>query len=1154
MAGKLSFSIAVNLLTENFKRGTKTIKDSFRSLQMQIITFAAALGAAGFGLTGLVSRMKDVARETGKALTALKNVSGSTGLFADNLRFLNGLSNKYGVEINSLVMAYAKFKAAGDSVNMSIQDQRKIFEATSRAATAYGMSAEDTNLTFLAITQMMSKGKISSEELRRQLGERLPIAMAAMAKAAGVPISKLDDLLKKGKLMSADILPKFADALNEMIPNVDTDNLETSIIRMQNMFTRFTEGVGFREKFKALVDGLTKLIMGASDNIRNIIVGVFAFIAFYITSQLTKVYQAYATTGKQIIASSESANAKMTAATAARVEAEIALDRAKSAAFFATEKQRLQASRAVSKAQTLLKARELAESKAIEAAKLADAQAAAIKTGGFWVTTGAMIRGTFLKIKASALSMWKALWPALLIAALVSLIGYFKNMYDEVKRVKNIFSDFKKEASNAGNTSEIKMLQAQLSIMNDKTRSQKEINEAQAKLNSMLQVEGKNQKELNKLVAERIELIKAAAQADFYAQKNVEVNDQIDKSAREGGLSRDQAMILARLGTKKGTSYNDLYQATYKMVGSMDKADKAMKSIAKIGNEYLQIYDYTNEQLENAIIKSNKKSIDNQKNPDDDKKKSELQKSEEKYIQSLRELDAQLKLNKDTAGLYGLNQQEYNKSLDELIRKTVIDAKGTGNKKLLDSDYLKNLEQMAANPLYNKTQDEIEQSQKKYNENLKELTNSRNAGAITEEEYNTKLQELVNNTIELSGSILGANASTNEFFNSLVALKNSKLQALQNEYNTSIKKLTDQHTAGAISDKEYITSMQDLIDNTVKLAGTLLGADAATNEWYKKLLAAKSSKPEKVDLKFNAEADDIISNSSSYQEAYKKLSESAMKSSKSLLDEIDKMMSNNPNLSLSEAMKLAQAKIEIRNIRKELAGGLYSEIKNGISGIDGMVNSVERLKDVFSNVDASGWERIMAVWNVMTSTIDGLLSVISMIEKMTEVINSLSAAKQAESAIDTATTATKISNTTAGMAADQAAAATKATTATTEVAANTAVAATEAGKSAAKLPFPVNLIAIGAAIAGVIALFSQIPKFANGGIIQGTAIGDMNLARVNGGEMILNGSQQKTLFDLLNGGGTINTVGDGGEVRFTIEGSKLVGVLDNYTRRKNRMS
>lgn len=444
---KLSFSIAINLLTENFKKGTDSVKGYLRSIQMQIITFAAALGLGGAGLMGLISRLKDVARETSRALTSLRNVSASTSQYADNIRFLNNLAKQYGIEINTLVSNYARFKAAGDSVGMSLLDQRKIFESVSRASVAYGMSAEDTNLTFLAITQMMSKGKISSEELRRQLGERLPIAMAAMAKAAGVPINKLDDLLKKGKLLSADVLPKFADALNEMIPNVNTDNIETSLNRLSNVFNKFTAATGFGEKYKVAIDGLSGLIEKATNNISNIIVGIVAAIVFVVMAGLTKVWRGYQLTGDQIIASSQAANTKMLAATAARVEAEVALEKAKSAAFFATDKQRLQASKDVAKAETTLRSRVAAEAKAIEAAKLADAKAAAIKTSGFWNTTGNMIKNVFLKLGSTIKYVWNMFAPAIIFSSIIAIAGFIKNAYDETKKLQRATEDYNKEAA-----------------------------------------------------------------------------------------------------------------------------------------------------------------------------------------------------------------------------------------------------------------------------------------------------------------------------------------------------------------------------------------------------------------------------------------------------------------------------------------------------------------------------------------------------------------------------------------------------------------------------------------------------------------------------------------------------------------------------------
>ena len=107
--------------------------------------------------------------------------------------------------------------------------------------------------------------------------------------------------------------------------------------------------------------------------------------------------------------------------------------------------------------------------------------------------------------------------------------------------------------------------------------------------------------------------------------------------------------------------------------------------------------------------------------------------------------------------------------------------------------------------------------------------------------------------------------------------------------------------------------------------------------------------------------------------------------------------------------------------------------------------------------------------------------------------------------------------------------------------------------SAAALPFPANIAAIASIIATVVStfasIFSTVGSFADGGIIQGANThGDQLLARVNAGEMILNGSQQARLFNLLDGGTGSNM---SGQVEFKISGSALKGVLRNYD---NKMS
>lgn len=107
--------------------------------------------------------------------------------------------------------------------------------------------------------------------------------------------------------------------------------------------------------------------------------------------------------------------------------------------------------------------------------------------------------------------------------------------------------------------------------------------------------------------------------------------------------------------------------------------------------------------------------------------------------------------------------------------------------------------------------------------------------------------------------------------------------------------------------------------------------------------------------------------------------------------------------------------------------------------------------------------------------------------------------------------------------------------------------------SAAALPFPANLVSIATIVSTILGLFASFPKFADGGIIQGKSFGDYNLARVNGGEMILNTTQQGRLWNTIQQGTTSSAPMGGGTVKFHIEGKQLVGVLNNYNSSKSRL-
>ena len=105
-------------------------------------------------------------------------------------------------------------------------------------------------------------------------------------------------------------------------------------------------------------------------------------------------------------------------------------------------------------------------------------------------------------------------------------------------------------------------------------------------------------------------------------------------------------------------------------------------------------------------------------------------------------------------------------------------------------------------------------------------------------------------------------------------------------------------------------------------------------------------------------------------------------------------------------------------------------------------------------------------------------------------------------------------------------------------------------KSAAGAPWFMVIPLIATIVGTITAIFSSLNSYADGGVFSGaTSIGDYNLARVNGGEMILNGSQQRRLFNILNGSNGTAQSSLNGKVEFKISGSDLKGVLRNYDKK-----
>ena len=247
----------------------------------------------------------------------------------------------------------------------------------------------------------------------------------------------------------------------------------------------------------------------------------------------------------------------------------------------------------------------------------------------------------------------------------------------------------------------------------------------------------------------------------------------------------------------------------------------------------------------------------------------------------------------------------------------------------------------------------------------------------------------------------------------------------------------------------------------------------------------------KEQMDFN---DDLIEKLKELQAEYAKLGD-AGKDAYDKLNEKIKEVTNNQE-SLGE-----EAKNAINNIKENDEAQKKFEDMSDVADSTGKVFSA--LGNVFS---ATGDESTAAIMNVVGTTASAVAEIIPQVMKLIGV-------KQAEA-----------------------------------LASGTA--------ASAGVPFPGNIAAIAAIIATITSVFASIASlgsFADGGIIQGhSTIGDYNLARVNGGEMILNTRQQNNLFRAIND----NRLGSkssvvGGTIK--IKGSDLYVALKNYGNTKSKV-
>ena len=199
-----------------------------------MLAFGAAAAMAG-------KQVLDASLQMDRLNKAYATITGSSSAAQNQLDYLYDVTQRLGLQFQGTAEAAKGFFAAGK--DSALKDHLNgIFESVSMAGSALALSKDQMDGVFLALGQMISKGKVQAEELRGQLGERLPGAFDMAAKAMGVTTAKLDDMLKKGQVTAEEMLPKLAKVLHDdfaVAAAEASQGLQGQLNRLSTEWTRF---------------------------------------------------------------------------------------------------------------------------------------------------------------------------------------------------------------------------------------------------------------------------------------------------------------------------------------------------------------------------------------------------------------------------------------------------------------------------------------------------------------------------------------------------------------------------------------------------------------------------------------------------------------------------------------------------------------------------------------------------------------------------------------------------------------------------------------------------------------------------------------------------------------------------------------------------
>lgn len=267
----LKFGLATDIAkksVDNFRAsqlplvgGLREVAGEFGFALQQVLLFGTAYKALAF-VQSLPGQILNAAKSQQQYNNALQTATQDTGTFAKELLYVDNVQRAFGLNLETTRTGFTRLYASMAPTGFDSGSIEKLFTGISAATAALQLTPDRAERVIYAFGQMASKGQIMSEELKGQLGDVLPGALAIFAKAAGMSVKEFSKAMEDGEFVGSKFRDTFAKVADELMKRFGTGaqaagkSLQGLLNTVQGDFQRTLES------FAPLANAAAQAILG----------------------------------------------------------------------------------------------------------------------------------------------------------------------------------------------------------------------------------------------------------------------------------------------------------------------------------------------------------------------------------------------------------------------------------------------------------------------------------------------------------------------------------------------------------------------------------------------------------------------------------------------------------------------------------------------------------------------------------------------------------------------------------------------------------------------------------------------------------------------------------------------------------------------------